>query len=214
MLDTSFTRPEGDIGNPATFPFPVAYEIVENATIERVVKTGDPTLINPFVNAAKRLQQRGVKAITTSCGFLALFQKEIQQELTVPFYSSSLLQIPLASTMTAGTIGVLTAQKSSLTYNHFQGANAHHTPIVIAGMDDMPAFRGAIIEETIPLDMEAVALEMKQVTRTLIENHPNVTALVMECTNMPPYRNALREVTKLPIFDVNTLTKYVVESLR
>ncbi len=214
MLDTSFTRPEGDIGNPATFPFPVAYEIVENATIERVVKTGDPTLINPFVNAAKRLQQRGVKAITTSCGFLALFQKEIQRELAVPFYSSSLIQIHMASAITGGTVGVITAQKSSLTYKHLQGVNAHNTPIVIAGMDEMPTFRDAIIEETKPLNMDAIALEMKQVTRTLIENHPHITAIVLECTNMPPYRDALRDVTELPIFDVNSLTTYIRDSLR
>lgn len=213
MLDTSFYRPKGDIGNPETYSFPVAYQLVEKATIQRVVKTGDPTLIEPFIKAAKILQQKGVKAITTSCGFLSIFQEEIQSQLRIPFYSSSLMQIPMVSALTGGIVGVITARKSSLTEEHFQGVNAHQTPIVVEGMGGMPAFSQAIIDETKPLDMDAVALEMKQVTLGLIKSNPNISAIVLECTNMPPYRNDLKKVTDLPIFDINSLTNYVVGSL-
>jgi len=213
MLNTHFHRPKGDIGNPNTYPFPVKYEVVEGATIERVVKAGDPALVQPFVLAAKSLQDKGVKAITTSCGFLALFQKEIQRELDVPFYSSSLMQIPLVNMLTGGTVGVLTARKSSLTNRHLSGVDADHIPIIIEGMDNMPSFTGAIVDETKPLDVEAIAVEMKLVTKRLLINNPDIKAIVLECTNMPPYKNAIREVTDLPIFDLNTLTNYVYESL-
>lgn len=213
MLDTIFKRPQGDIGNAETFSFPVLYEVVEQATTERVVKLGDQTLIQPFIQAAKRLENKGAKAITTSCGFLALFQKEIQNELIVPFFSSSLMQIPFVHLITGGKVGVLTARKSSLTKEHFQGVNADLSTVVIEGMDDMPAFRGAIIEETEPLNMSVVAEEMKQATSELIKNNPEIRSIVLECTNMPPYKNALREVTDLPIFDITTLTNYVFESL-
>lgn len=97
MLDTTFYRPKGDIGNPETYSFPVEYQMVEKATMQRVVTMGDTTLIEPFIRAAKTLQYKGVKAITTSCGFLALFQNEIQSELTIPFFSSSLIQISMVS---------------------------------------------------------------------------------------------------------------------
>ena len=214
MLNTSFHRPIGDIGNPNTYSFPVAFEVVDQATIQRVVKDGDVSLIEPFIQAAKILESKNIKAITTSCGFLALFQKEIQSALTVPFYSSSLIQIPIANILTGGTIGVITARKESLTYKHLQGVDGHKTPIVIEGMDDMPAFSAAIIDETKPLNMEAVALEMKQLTLRLIKNNPQITAIVLECTNMPPYRNAIKEVTNLPIFDINTLTNYAIGSFQ
>ena len=214
MLNTSFHRPIGDIGNPGTYSFPVAFEVVDQATIQRVVKDGDFSLIEPFIQGAKVLQNKNVKAITTSCGFLALFQKEIQRELSVPFYSSSLIQIPMANILTGGTVGVITARKASLTYKHLQGVNAHKTPIVIEGMDNMPAFSSAIIDETGPLNMDAVALEMKQVTLRLLESNPRITAIVLECTNMPPYRNAIKEVTNLPIFDINTLTNYALSSFQ
>ena len=99
MLDTQFYRPVGDIGNPRSFSFPVIYHIVKQATVERVVKQGDPSLIQPFIEAGKELEAKGVRVITTSCGFLALFQKDIQKHLSVPFISSSLLQIPLVHHM-------------------------------------------------------------------------------------------------------------------
>ncbi|WP_339228517.1 aspartate/glutamate racemase family protein [Oceanobacillus sp. FSL K6-2867] len=209
MLDTNFDRPTGDIGNPETHPFPVAYQVVENATTDCVIKYGDTRLIDPFIIGAKALENKGVKAITTSCGFLALFQKEIQRELRVPFYSSSLIQIPMVQHITGGMVGVITARRSSLTQAHFQGVNAHRTPIAIAGMDDMPAFTNAILNETINLDRKAIAIEMQQVTLKLLAKNPIVKAIVLECTNMPPYKSAMREVTSLPIFDINTLTDYV-----
>jgi aspartate/glutamate racemase len=209
MLDTQIHRPVGDVGNQETFSFPVVYKKVKGASISRVVKTGDANLIGPFVQAAKELEKDGVKAITTSCGFLAMFQKEIQKQLAVPFFSSSLLQIPMASITAGEPVGIITASKSSLTSAHFKGVDAlrHHT--VIQGMDEMPAFYGAIIQEKIALDEKAAAEEMKQVTAAFVAKNPELKAIILECTNMPPYKTHLREVTDLPIYDITTLVNYL-----
>lgn len=209
MLDTQFHRPLGDVGNPDTFSFPVIYIKVKGASISRVVREGDAALIRPFVQAAKELEEEGIKAITTSCGFLALYQKEIQQQLNVPFFSSSLLQIPLAAIIAGEPIGVLTASKSSLTESHLKGVDAHQYRTIIKGMDEMPAFSGAIIKEEIELDEEVVAKEMKQITAQWIAEHPELKAIVLECTNMPPYKEEIRKVTNLPIFDITTLMNYI-----
>ena len=80
-------------------------------------------------------------------------------------------------------------------------------------MDDMPAFTNAIVKETIDLDRKAIACEMQQVASSLLAENPMVKAIILECTNMPPYKSALREVTSLPIFDINTLTEYVAYGL-
>lgn len=209
VLDTHFHRPIGDIGNKDTFSFPVAYKKVKGASISRVVREGDAALIEPFVQAAKELEVKGIKAITTSCGFLALFQKEIQQQLNVPFFSSSLLQIPMAGIIAGEPIGVITASKSSLTEDHLKGVNAYNHHVIIKGMDEMPAFSGTIIKEEIELDERAVAEEMKQVTAEFVAKHPEIKAIILECTNMPPYKHAIREVTDLPIFDITTLVSYI-----
>lgn len=211
MLDTTFHRPVGDIGNKDTFTFPVTYKKVKGASISRVVKQRDPALLEPFIQTAQEFEKEGAKAITTSCGFLAIFQQDIQEALSIPFFSSSLLQIPLAATMCGEPIGVITASKSSLTEAHFEGVGADKHHVVVVGMDDAPAFSGTIIKEAVPLDEKAVQEEMKKKVIELITNYPEIRAIVLECTNMPPYKDAIREVTNLPIFDITTLTNYMYQ---
>lgn len=213
MLDTSFERPVGDVGNSETFSFPITYDVIKKASIERVLKDADPNIITPFIEAAKIMESQGIQGITTSCGFLALFQKDIQKTLSIPFFSSSLIQIPMVRLITGGKVGVLTARKASLTNKHLYGVNVDPSFVVIAGMDDMPVFTSAIIEETATLDMEQISLEVIQVVNNLVKNNPDIKSIVLECTNLPPYKKAIRQVTNLPIFDINSLTNYVYHSL-
>ena len=96
MLDTHFPRPPGDIGNARSYDFPVRYKIVKNAYTDRIMgHTPDPELIGSFVDAARELEAEGVKAITTSCGFLAPFQKHLAEAVSIPVFASSLLQVPM-----------------------------------------------------------------------------------------------------------------------
>ncbi len=78
MLDTRFPRPPGDVGNPETYAragIPVHFFTVEGASPKRIVEEADPRLIQPFVDAAVRLVAQGASMITTSCGFLAAYQR-------------------------------------------------------------------------------------------------------------------------------------------
>ena len=95
MLNTVFPRPAGDIGNAATWPFPVRYRVVSAAIPERVVQRPDDALLAAFVEAARERESEGVRAITTSCGFLALYQRELTAAVSVPVATSSLLQVPM-----------------------------------------------------------------------------------------------------------------------
>ena len=86
MLDTVFPRIPGDIGNAATFSFPVRYKVVKGASPQRVVKEADTRLLEPFIEAARSLEKEGVKAIGTSCGFLAIFQRELADAVDIPVF--------------------------------------------------------------------------------------------------------------------------------
>src|SRR3954471_19419486 len=98
MLDTRMPRIPGDGGHALTWPVPVHYSVVKGADTSRIMGASpDPTLLAPFVDAARELEGLGVRAITTSCGFLAIFQKELQAALSVPMLSSALLQVPFVS---------------------------------------------------------------------------------------------------------------------
>ena len=94
MLDTRFPRAIGDVGNPKSFAMPVRHRVVAGASPQRVVGEGDPALLQPFIDAARQLVDDGARAITTSCGFLVLFQQALQTALPVPVWTSSLLKLP------------------------------------------------------------------------------------------------------------------------
>jgi hypothetical protein len=115
-LDTVFPRIPGDVGNATTFDFPVRFSVVRGASPKRVVHEQDPALLKPFVEAAQELEAAGCRAITTTCGFLALFQKEMAAAVGVPLFTSSLLQVPIVYRMLqpGQVIGILTAHSDAM----------------------------------------------------------------------------------------------------
>jgi hypothetical protein len=211
MLDTKFPRPIGDVGNAKTFPFPVRFKKVIGASPNRIVKEADLTLLEPFITAGQELINEGVKGISTSCGFLAMFQREMAAALDVPVFTSSLLQVPFAHTIMGnrGKVGILTARKQSLTEKHFKGVGMENIPKAIEGMDDMEEFTSVFIENKVEMDFELSRREMGLKAKILVENNPDVNVIVMECTNMPPFRDVVKEVTGLPVFDIVTLINYI-----
>jgi hypothetical protein len=55
----------------------VRYKTVKGAHATRIMgDSPDASLIAPFIEAARELEAEGVRAITTSCGFLGPFQKD------------------------------------------------------------------------------------------------------------------------------------------
>ena len=99
VLDTRFPRMPGDIGNAGTFDFPVRYHRVAGASSEGVVRGNQGDLLPLFVEGARALEREGVRAITTSCGFLASHQAELAAAVRVPVFTSSLLLVPLVRRM-------------------------------------------------------------------------------------------------------------------
>jgi Asp/Glu/hydantoin racemase len=206
MLDTRFPRPRGDIGNPATFAFPVRYGVVIGASPRRVVIERDARLLAPFIAAARALQDDGVAAIATSCGFLALFQREMAAALAVPVWTSSLLLVAgLQLRLAAGRrVGIVTADAASLTDDHLRAVGARaDTPIEGLAIDS--AFRATLLEDRAELDSDDARDATVAAARRLVARCPEVAAIVLECTNMPPYADAVRAATNLPVHDITTL---------
>ena len=96
MLDTVFPRIPGDFGNAATWPFPVMYRVVRGASPHRVIRERADGLLNAFIESGKQLVADGADGLTTTCGFLSLFQAELAQAVDVPVATSSLMQVPLS----------------------------------------------------------------------------------------------------------------------
>lgn len=214
-LETVFTKIPGHIRNPGTFGFPVIYEVVQGATAERVVTQADPSLIEPFCQAAQKLQARGAAAVTTGCGFLVLFQKQLADAVSVPLFSSSLLQLPMVHRMMAADqhVGVLTAKQASLTPRHLAAIGAESAPIRVAGMEDQPEFREVMLEgRRAELDVERMRGEVLTVAARLAGDQ-SLGAVVLECTDLVPFASDIQRLLGVPVFDIVTLTNMVHSTL-
>ena len=216
MLDTVFPRIPGDIGYAGTFPFPVLYHRVRGASPTRVVREGDPVLLEGFIEGARALEASGVLAITTGCGFLTLFQRQLSEAVRVPVFTSSLLMVPLVSRMLGPdrVVGILTVDSGSLAPRHLAAAGiTEEVPIVIAGLEKGRAFTQVLLDNEMELDVDAARQEHVDVARDLVERHPEVGAIVLECANMPPYAAAIHEATGRPVVDITTLIRTIYATL-
>src|SRR5437588_8250136 len=156
MLETRFPRIPGDMGNGLTWPFPVLYKVVPGATPDRVVRHKSQGLTNAFLDAAAELVELGADGITTTCGFLSLYQREIAAHVGVPVAASSLMQVPLVERVLplGKRVGVLTVSAAHLSVEHMRAAGADpETPVV--GTDDGSEFSRVMINDEERLDVAA-----------------------------------------------------------
>lgn len=209
MLDTRFPRIPGDVGNALTWPFPVDYRVVKDADLARIMgQRPDPTLLEPFIDAARELESSGVRAITTSCGFLAIFQRELQAAVSIPLYTSALLQVPMVSRLIRPDqkVAILT-ERPNLTERHFEGCGWSSSvfPVVVSAMPPDAVFPTVFIGNALEADVALLEREMVELGTRTVREHPDTGAFVLECTNFVPFSHAIRRATALPVFDLYTL---------
>lgn len=207
MLDSTFPRICGDIGNARTWDFPVLYKKVEGGTPKKVVLELTPEDIQPFIEGARELEAAGVKAITTSCGFLALFQEELSNSVSIPVFTSALLFVPMLSRMLGKNkkIGILTANKKTLTQKHLKAVGIENIPCKIVGLEEGEMFTRFTVQNRDCVDVEACRRELIDAAEELTRDG-DIGIVVLECTNMPPYTKDIQEAVGLPVFDIVMLT--------
>lgn len=213
MLDTRFPRLPGDVGNAETWPFPVQYRVVAGADPSRIMgQDPDPTLLAPFIDAARDLESLGVRAITTSCGFLAVFQRELQAAVGVPVLTSALQQVPFAARVIAPErrVTILT-ERPNLTERHFNGAgwSSKDIPVAVTAMPKDAVFPTVFIDNSETADTRVLERETVELAMRAVREHPDTGALVLECTNFVPFSDAMRRATGLPVYDLYTLVMQV-----
>jgi len=216
MLEANFPRIPGDMGNALTWPFPVLYRVVKGASPERVVLDGASGLLDDFLAAAQDLVAQGAEAITTNCGFLSLFQRELAAHVRVPVATSSLIQVPWVKAILPPEkrVGIITVSAQSLTPRHLQAAGVPLDTPLVGTENGREFFRVLVRGEKQEMDIVAAARDILDAGRTLVARHPDIGAIVLECTNMPPYAHALRDVLGLPVYDIYSLVTWLHAGLR
>lgn len=214
-LDTAFERFIGDIGNPRSLPYPTILETVAGATATRITSLTDDQMLGPFIEAGHRLIARGADAITTTCGFLALYQRELAASLPVPVATSSLLQVAFAEAVLpkGKRAGVLTFNASNLGPKHLAAAGAPaDTPIV--GLDQASPMFTDILGKGPPTSNAEREETSLAAARELQRCVPNLGAVVVECTNIAPYSAAISQALGVPVFDTITLVEWLATAVR
>jgi hypothetical protein len=209
MLETRFPRIPGDMGNAETWPFPVLYKVVPGASPRRVVCEKAEGLLDEFLAAADELVRLGADGITTTCGFLSLYQREIAAHVGVPVATSSLMQVPFIERVLppGKRVGVLTVSAANLSVEHLRAAGADpETPVV--GTDGGCEFSRVMINDEDRLDVAAAERDILAAGDRLVASHDGIGAVLLECTNMVPYARALSQRLRLPVFSIYTFVTW------
>ena len=145
---------------------------------------------------------------------MTVFQKEIAAAVNIPVFLSSLLQVPFIYQITGKRVGIISASSKNLTPAHLENTGISDTiPLAVAGMEDNRAFTQAIFEPDGTLDDDAIREGVVEVAIKLQSDYPDMGAILLECSDLPPYAHAVQTVTGLPIFDFITMIKHVHTTL-
>lgn len=206
----------GNSTNPATYTFPVLFHRIKGANIETVLENPSRLVLERMIADSKLLIRDGIRAITTSCGFNAIFQKELSEALEVPVFTSSLLQVPFVRALSAPSkkIGVITAKKAALKKEHlFAAGIPEHSGVEIFGMEECPEWNKIFIAPDDDIDLDIVASEVVDTALSALRQHPGIGTFVLECTDLPPFAQTIREKTGLPVYDFTTMVDIVARSV-
>lgn len=200
QLDTQFPRIPGDVGSVDTFKCDLEIIRVPNATVKEVVNSNPNQIdLDPFFNAINKATG---DLITTSCGFLSPFQSELDAICNVPFIASSLVQLEhLKNIYTPPELQIITFDAVKLGAAHlpeeckdFAGS--------IYGLNSNAHLRNVIENNIKRLDPVKAATDVCAVVEQ--NNNKLVKSILLECTNLPPYKSEIRRISNVPIYDILT----------
>ena len=218
-LDYDYEPQPGDMAHPSSFAYPVYYRRVPGLTFE-MCQSGVLTasVRSEFVKAVTSLQECGVQCVSGDCGFMVFFQDLARRCCTLPICMSSLSQLPAVTNAFAKTeqVAIFTASARSLEPMRSRlrdecGVDpCEGTRFVIVGCAELPGFEG--LAEGHKVDAARATRAIVAKAQQVLATYPQVRAFVFECTELPPFSDAVRHSTKLPVFDAITACDFFMSS--
>lgn len=208
--DVWYPMVPGNVVNGYTFDFPVRYKAVKGLNVPDLFNMA-PSAEEAILNTARQLQNEGVRAISGACGFFGNYQKILSEKIDIPVAVSSLVQIPWITTLLKSNqkIGILTADKSSFTRHLLESCGVtDDSRLVVYDMRHSKEF-SCVIEQRGEWDNAEAEEEIVSQALKMVEENENIGAILLECSDMPPYAYAVQAATKLPVFDFTTLIRWM-----
>ncbi|CAK8990690.1 unnamed protein product [Durusdinium trenchii] len=219
-LDYDYPPAPGDSDCPGSFGYDVFYRCVPGLTFEMCQSGAFTEMVERrFADAIKHLEARGVSAITGDCGFMMAFQVLARKIAKKPIFMSSMVQCPIiaASLDPDDDVLILTANDKSLKPQKeilltSCGFDVTQDRFHIHGCQDVPGFEAVALGQKVPL--ETVQPGIVKLVQEILEQKPQIRAILLECTELPPYADALRYFTGLPVWDAITAADFYVTAFQ
>jgi len=217
-LDYNYPPAAGDIDCPGSYDYDCLYRVVPGLTFD-MAQAGVMTtpVLKEFKLAVKWLESKGAVGITGDCGFMMAFQPIARQVASIPVFMSSMVQCPMISLAfdKYDKVLILTANSKTLKpqkdvlLSHC-GFNVDDDRFIIIGLQDVPGFDA--VEKGEKVDVEFVTPGIVKVAKDYVKKNPSIRAICLECTELPPYADALRKELKLPVFDAITNCDFFINA--
>lgn len=209
LLNVWYPILPGNVVNAWTYDFPVRLKVVPGSNQIRM-HSGDPTLLDDLIQTGKELEMEGCRAICGACGYFGHFQSQVRDALNVPVFLSSLVQIPWIKAVIRSEqkIGLICADKPSLTPDIWESCGANPGECYIEEIPRGGEFESILKSDRGTFDNRKVCEEVVSTAAKMVENHPDIGAILLECSDMPPYASEVQKAVNLPVFDFITMIRY------
>lgn len=206
----------GHFANMSSYDFPVRLKFVDQPFDPDGLHDGNPewrgwNLLN-WIRAAQELEEEGVRAIVGGCGLTGGIQSLLADAVDIPVFSSSMLFVPQLQRSTGKRVGVLTVSAEHLRMHDnilFKECGIDESlPIAVAGMNESADADKWLTMTTPEYCFEVVQEAVVNTALQLQRDYPDLGSIVIECTDMPPYSDAIRVATGLPVFDPVDMVKW------
>jgi len=206
----------GNMGNATTFDFPMLYrEMAADNVLDVMATTPVKQFTDACVDAANWLELQGVRAIMGNCGFFGHYQKAVQERIDTPFFSSSLMMLPMMvrSMPKNKKVGVLTANGPLLREGPAM-ENCGLSPedkanrVVVEGCENDKEFARAM---AVNGAYNPVKFEKDVLTgiKRLLKKDKDIAVILLECTELSPHAHAVQRLVHMPVWDYTSLTNWI-----
>ena len=207
--DRRYPMAPGNVGNASSYDYPVRLKVVKGLTWypPHADQWGDPRPqeVDLLVAAARELEQEGVRAIVTCCGFFSTVQDVLAAAVSVPVFTSPLILLPMLQRMISPSrsIGVFTASKSHLDDSFFRAAGVDDmSRIQVFGAEASSEFMATHLGGTrIELDVSLLEQQLVDIAGSFADANPGLGMILLECTTFPTFAAAIQQRVGLPVVD-------------
>ena len=199
QLDTRFCRVPGDVGCAESYLHDPEIIRVPCASVANIV-TDQPGQIDldPFLNAIERATG---DVVVTSCGFLSPFQDQLQSITPKPIIASVLNMLSDLDVMKgADRSSLLTFDATRLVEAHFPNPYRANDFRVVGLRPNNPLRQR--IEEDVPDCFDVSDVVNAVVADFALAVMPTTETVILECTNLPPYKPQMRHDSNVRIIDI------------